>query len=234
MALLGSEVVRHGVSGYSAIPYGSFAGKTEQVAIAPVFTGQINEVIVAGYQGDSVRDYSSLWINDPTAYSIDPAVPSGWSFNTATGVLTISDDTPGNYGYFTITASNAGGSAASNAFLIVVSAGNGGYGYSGKSIEEYEEEIKRMLDRDKAALLNEEKTLKKAEVRFEAQMLVNQQNNGQKEQIQLKLLEVSERLLEIEQQIVIIEQRKAKARKQARIKKTNAEVIDLLVSKGWI
>jgi hypothetical protein len=32
MALLGAEVVRHGVSGYSAIPYGSFAGKTAYIA----------------------------------------------------------------------------------------------------------------------------------------------------------------------------------------------------------
>jgi hypothetical protein len=40
MAILGAEVLQHGISGYSQFPYGSFSGKTADVT-APILTSAI-------------------------------------------------------------------------------------------------------------------------------------------------------------------------------------------------
>lgn len=118
MALLGAEVVRFGVSGFSQIPYGSFSGKA---TAPPVFSGTIADISESVNTGSQVFDLST-YFTGATSYSISPAVETGWTFNTSTGVLTIETDTVGDFGPYTVTGTNAGGSDNSNAFNVTITA----------------------------------------------------------------------------------------------------------------
>ena len=170
MALLGSEVVRLGISGFSQIPYGSFAGKA---AAPPVFSGTIADISLT--ESDSTTDYDlSTYFTGADSYSIAPSVETGWTFNTSTGVLTILPDTVGTFGTYVVTATNTGGTADSNAFGVtvseVVSEATGGWWYTydhelaerkrkKKEIEALEakaEQIKSTLDRELAKELRKQ------------------------------------------------------------------------------
>jgi hypothetical protein len=89
----------------------------------PVFTGPINDQVQAG---DSTFD-SSTFATGESSYSIS-ALPPGFSFNTSTGLLTITSATSGYgiFGPFTITYINAAGSKASNPFFYTVLIPGGG------------------------------------------------------------------------------------------------------------
>lgn len=123
MAFSGNEVTRLGISGYSQVVYGSFAGKA---ASPPVFSGTISDISVKVNSGTTQYDYSSYYSGVVDSYSIDPAVPAGWSFNTSTGVLTVVPSTKGEFGPFTVTATNTGGTADSNAFNAAVTEAGAG------------------------------------------------------------------------------------------------------------
>lgn len=71
----------------------------------------------------------SVYFTGATSYAIDPAVETGWDFNTSTGVLTIDTDDTSTFGPYTVTASNDDGDTDSNAFsvyVVVPAAGSGG------------------------------------------------------------------------------------------------------------
>jgi hypothetical protein len=67
----------------------------------------------------------SVYFSGATSYAIDPAVETGWSLDTGTGVLTIDTDDADTFGPYTVTASNGGGDADSNPFTVKVSASAG-------------------------------------------------------------------------------------------------------------
>lgn len=54
-------------------------------------------------------------------FAISPAVEAGWSFNTATGRLTIDTDDENTFGPYTVTVSNVNGSTPLNGFTVKVS-----------------------------------------------------------------------------------------------------------------
>jgi hypothetical protein len=73
---------------------------------------------------------AGAYFSGATSYTISPAVETGWSFNTSTGVLTVDTDEIDSFGPFTVTASNLDGNTVSNAFSIQVFWGTFG-DYSG-------------------------------------------------------------------------------------------------------
>jgi hypothetical protein len=75
-------------------------------ASPPVLLGQI----------PNLSDYFS----GADTYAIDPAVETGWSFDTNTGVLEIDTDDEDTFGPFTVTATNPNGDTDSNAFSVIV------------------------------------------------------------------------------------------------------------------
>ncbi len=80
---------------------------------APSFTGTIPTLT-------ETTDLST-YFSYATSYSIAPAVESGWSFDTVTGVLTL-DDVEGTFSGYVITGTNASGSADSNSFNVEIAA----------------------------------------------------------------------------------------------------------------
>jgi len=92
---------------------------------APLFLGTIQDIELNKDSDAQDYDLSSYFAN-ATSYSISPAIPANWTFNTSTGVLTVDPTTLGDYGPFTATGINAAGSDSSNAFAVrVVSVGGG-------------------------------------------------------------------------------------------------------------
>lgn len=99
-----------------------FAGSESEVS-APVFTGTIDNIRVREKSGTYTYDLSGYFTGTVDSYSINPAVPSGYSFDTSTGILVVDSKYKGVFGGFTVTATNAGGSDSSNAFTVETFAG---------------------------------------------------------------------------------------------------------------
>jgi len=166
MAFSGSQLTRQGLSGISRGIL-SFTAKEESSGVDVVFTGQLNDLTVQSNATKTI-DYSGYFSN-ATSYSISPSVESGWSFNVSTGILTILEDAVAQYGSYVITGAGTGASADSNAFYVYSRAGSvgGNYGFTRKSIEEYEKEVSLLLKEEKAEALKEKKALKAKEKRLE-------------------------------------------------------------------
>lgn len=92
-------------------------------ASAPVFQGTIDDIFQRQNTGTWTYDLSPYFL-DADSYSISPALESGWSFDTNTGVLIIDTDAIGLFGPFTVTATNANGSTPSNAFDVEIAVKN--------------------------------------------------------------------------------------------------------------
>lgn len=93
----------------------------------PVFQGTIPDIFERKDTGSHDYDLSP-YFTGADSYSISPAVETGWNFNTSTGVLTIDTDALGLFGPYTVTATNAFGTADSNAFDVEVAVKNTGAG----------------------------------------------------------------------------------------------------------
>lgn len=87
----------------------------------PTLLGQIPNLSAVFDSGTHQYDLSDYFANADT-YAIDPAVETGWSFDTNTGILEIDTDDEDTFGPFTVTATNANGDTESNAFTVRVSA----------------------------------------------------------------------------------------------------------------
>lgn len=94
---------------------------------APTFQGTIADIFERSDTGTHDYDLSPYFIG-ADSYSISPAVETGWTFNTSTAVLTIDTDALGLFGPYTVTATNAFGTADSNAFDVEVAVKNTGAG----------------------------------------------------------------------------------------------------------
>lgn len=204
----------------------------------PIFAGNLSDLQVVTNTEKSV-DYSG-YFTDATSYSISPAVESGWSFNTSTGVLTILQSDVATYGPYTITGTNAGGSANSNEFYVQLIAGSTGGHYrqsrSLKPISEYEEEIKELLAREEEELLAEQKGLEKKEIKLEAKALLGaQQSKTRKvEETELNLRIVANDLAIVSANLQKIEKEKLNIKNKARILRDDDEIIMLLISEGYM
>jgi hypothetical protein len=88
-------------------------------ASPPVLLGQIPNLSAAFDSGTHQFDLSDYFSGADT-YAIDPAVETGWSFDTNTGVLEIDTDDEDTFGPFTVTATNPNGDTDSNAFSVIV------------------------------------------------------------------------------------------------------------------
>jgi hypothetical protein len=93
----------------------------------PVFQGSIPDIFQRQNTGEFTYDLSP-YFTGADSYAISPAVESGWSFDTNTGVLVIDTDAIGLFGPFTVTASNASGDTPSNAFDVEIAVKNTGAG----------------------------------------------------------------------------------------------------------
>lgn len=94
------------------------------IATAPTLVANIPEIAVP-FDTGAYEFNLSLYFEGATSYAIDPAVETGWDFDTATGILTIDTDVADSFGPYTVTASNANGDADSNAFGVYVTESSG-------------------------------------------------------------------------------------------------------------
>jgi len=210
-----------------------YSGISLSAVTPPTFNGSLSDIDVAA-NSEKTIDYSG-YFTDATSYSISPAVESGWSFNTSTGVLTILESGVSRYGAYTITGTNTGGSANSNEFYIHVRAGSAGGNYGArKPIEDYEEEISLILKAEKEKALKEKKNLKAKEKRLEAKISIEIEQDRQKQETKLKYLEVAAMLEAVSANLVEIERRKRLISIKARILRDDDEVIMLLMSRGYV
>jgi hypothetical protein len=99
----------------------------EAAAGEPVFQGTIPDIFQRQNTGNFTYDLSPYFL-DADTYAISPAVETGWSFDTNTGVLVIDTDAIGTFGPFTVTASNGNGDTPSNAFDVEIAVKNTGAG----------------------------------------------------------------------------------------------------------
>lgn len=99
----------------------------EDADSAPTFQGTIPDIFEREDTGSHVYDLSPYFIGADT-YAIAPALETGWSFDTNTGVLTIDTDAIGAFGPYTVTATNAFGDTPSNAFDVEVAKKDSGAG----------------------------------------------------------------------------------------------------------
>lgn len=206
-----------------------YSGISLSAVTAPVFSGNLSDLDISAGTTKTV-DYSS-YFSDATSYSISPAVESGWSFNTSTGILTVLETTVSQYGSYVITGTNAGGSADSNAFYINVRAASVGGNYGVRHIDEYKEEIRLLLAKEEKEARKEKKKLEKKEIRLEAKLTLP---NGQIEKTRLELEKVSKSLLTVEKDLAEIEKKRAEINLRARIMRDDDEIMMLLMSKGYV
>jgi hypothetical protein len=94
-------------------------GAGQAAAVPPVLVGQIPDITAAFNSGAHQYDLS-LYFTGATTYAIDPAVEAGWSFDTNTAALEIDTDAAGQFGPYTVTATNADGDTDSNPFDVFV------------------------------------------------------------------------------------------------------------------
>ena len=107
---------------------GTLVGEIRQVvargffssALTPIQVEQLPNIAAVAATGAHAYDLSDYFTGE-TSFSIAPAVEAGWTFNTSTGVLTIDTDANGTFGPYTVTATNAEGDTAGNAFTVKVS-----------------------------------------------------------------------------------------------------------------
>lgn len=88
-------------------------------ASAPVLLGSIPNLRERQNTGTHQLD-ASQYFSGADTYAIDPAVETGWTFDTNSGLLTVDTDVASTFGPFTITATNANGSTPSNAFSVEI------------------------------------------------------------------------------------------------------------------
>jgi hypothetical protein len=106
---------------------GAFINVDQDGTSPPVFQGTIPDIFQRRDTGSHQYNLGAYFIG-ADSYSISPAVETGWSFDTNTGVLTIDTDAIGLFGPFTVTATNAFGDTPSNAFDVEVAVKNTGAG----------------------------------------------------------------------------------------------------------
>jgi hypothetical protein len=86
---------------------------------APVQISDIPSIVALLDSGE--HEYAlSQYFSDADSYAIAPALETGWSFDTDTGLLTIDTDDEDEFGPFTVTATNDVGDTESNEFSITV------------------------------------------------------------------------------------------------------------------
>jgi hypothetical protein len=100
--------------------FGVGFARSEAAPSAPELIGTIPTLSATFGTGTHQFDLSAYFSGADT-YAIDPAVEAGWSFDVNTGVLEIDTDDENVFGPFIVTASNANGDTASNAFTVRVS-----------------------------------------------------------------------------------------------------------------
>lgn len=209
-----------------------YSGISLSAVTPPVFTGQLSDLDITA-NSEKTIDYSG-YFSDATSYSISPSVESGWSFNVSTGVLTVLESSVARFGSYVITGTNSGGSDSSNEFYIHVRLGSAGGSYGVKPVEDYEKEISLILKKEKTEALKEKKSLKAKEVRLEAKISAEKDQNRQTQETRLKLLIVSESLLQVEMDLAEIARKRAEINLRARIMRDDDEVMMLLMSKGYV
>jgi hypothetical protein len=89
------------------------------ISAVPEFIDQIGNIAAAFDSGTHAYDLS-LYFSGATSYAIDPAVETGWTFDTNSGLLTIDTDDEDTFGPYTVTATNASGDTVGNAFTVKV------------------------------------------------------------------------------------------------------------------
>lgn len=206
---------------------------------APVFVGELGDQFLTRGRDSKVIDYSGYFTNTPTSYSISPAVPSDWTFNTSTGVLTIDPTTEGAYGSYAITATNGGGSATSNRFFVTVNADVGGsYGPSRtiKPLSYYEEKVKQLLEEEKEKLSeklkSENERLETAEIQLESDRESDNQEALVNDEIQVLLIRVE--IAALMDEIARMSLNNLEITRLAAILQDDDEVLQLLADKGWL
>ena len=85
----------------------------------PTFAGTIPDITIALGYFDTVTDIST-YFTYPTSYSIAPAVETGWTFDTITGILTVNPNTAGQFIGYVVTGTNASGSVDSSNFNVTI------------------------------------------------------------------------------------------------------------------
>ena len=73
--------------------------------------------------GTAIGNVNPTVTGTPTSYSISPALPTGLSLNTTTGVISGTPSTTAASANYTVTATNAGGNTTANVTIVVNSAG---------------------------------------------------------------------------------------------------------------
>lgn len=91
----------------------------QQGAAPPYLLANIPNLRERLNTGTHQLDVSQYFLGADT-YAISPSIEAGWSFDTNTGLLTVDTDAVGNFGPFTITATNAEGDTDSNAFSVEI------------------------------------------------------------------------------------------------------------------
>jgi hypothetical protein len=147
----------------------------------PVLVGSIPNISETENTGTHQYDLSAYFLGADT-YAIAPAVETGWSFDTGTGILEIDTDALGTFGPFIVTATNGNGDTPSNEFSVEVEAAvteteqpTGGWLFLNqynaeqqrrrarerrrKELEEETEQIENELDRNIAQLMREQEAI---------------------------------------------------------------------------
>lgn len=139
-------------------------GGSSSALPAPTFSGTIADFTLPRGGLTSTYDYSS-YFSGATSYSVT-TLPYRWSFDTATGILTIDPVSPALFGPFIITGTNINGSDVSNSFYIRIAGG-----------DSYEPSVKHKLKKLKkkdeslvAYLENVYKALNEAPPKFAREM----------------------------------------------------------------
>lgn len=215
-----------------------YSGISLSSVAAPTFTGEIHNRFVQKNTGTHQYDYSGSFSGTVDSYSISPAVETGWSFNTSTGVLTIDTDEDGVFGNYIVTATNVSGSANSNAFKITVNASSGGaYRRTEtlKPLSYYEEKVKRLLEERKEELEekleSQEERLEEAEIQRKADF-VNQNQEALVEN-EIRILEIRIEIQSLMDEITRMSLNNLEITRLAEILQDDDEVLQLLATKGW-
>ena len=116
MALSGNQVSGLSLYGGVGARYGDFSAKSETGA---EFIGHIPNIAALFDSGTPAFDLSVHFTGAAT-YSIDPAIETGWTFDTDTGELVIDTDDLGSFGPYIVTGENVGGNDDSNGFFVTV------------------------------------------------------------------------------------------------------------------
>ena len=218
MSDLTGVVSHHSIYGGIGIPYGSFAGKA---LAAPVFSGTIPDLAYDTDTGQYNTD-TGAYFTGATSYSIAPAVPATWTFNTSTGLLTVDTDED-YFGNFVVTGTNASGSDDSNSFSVTISvaeveeaepeAFTGGWAF------EYQNEVVRRAKKKKELEELEEKAEKIADdLERQLAIEIHQEEKDKERLAELKrLTKIAEKH---EKAVTELGERVTKAYERAIIKQT--------------